>query len=107
MTMHTTFRGTLQGSAGVMIGKASTMRPGWQWPLPMNSVVAVLDQLSAPVFLRNLAMESYEVDVESVSGPSGAAAIHATFERQGILERLVSHLNGEDEIAGLLESEAE
>lgn len=106
MAMHTTGTISLQGSNGVMLGRASTMRRGWQWPLPINSVVAVLDQASAPDLLRDLAMESYEVDIESVSGPAGATAIHNAFERQGIIERLVSHLNGEDEVAGLLEAEA-
>jgi hypothetical protein len=107
MTMQSTVQGRFPlQSDRIMIGQASTMRQGWQWPLPINSVVAVLDQSSASALLRNLSMESYSVGVDSVSGAAGADTIHAAFERQGMLDRLVTHLNGEDEIAGLLEAEA-
>lgn len=109
MSMHTTVRGAfpIQRFAGKAIA-ASSRRQNWQWPLPMNSIVAVLDQsIAARDFVRSLAAEPFDVSIEAVSGSEGAGAIHAAFERQGILDRLVSHLNGEDEVSALLESEAQ
>lgn len=81
---------------------------GLHWPLPTNSLVVIFDHPDeAQEFLKMLEDEHIDGMVETAAGTAGADEIRWAFSHQGVFDRLVSHLNGEDDFANLLEDEAE
>lgn len=85
-----------------------TEKGGLQWPLPTNTLVVVFDQQEeAQSFLKALKEKNIDANVETAVGAAGAHEIRWAFSHQGVFNRLVSHLNGEDDFADLLKAEAD
>lgn len=85
-----------------------TVHEGLRWPLPTNSLVVVFGHPEeAEGFLTALEANHIDAMVETATGAIGAFEIHKAFHHQGIFNRLISHLNGEDDFADLLEDEVE
>jgi len=81
---------------------------GLHWPLPTNSLVVIFDHPDeAQEFLKMLENEHIDGTVETAEGVTGADEIRWAFSHQSVFDRLVSHLNGEDDFANMLEDEAE
>lgn len=85
-----------------------TEQGGLKWPLEPNTLVVVFDRPEeAQNFLKALRESNVDVKVDTAYGAAGAHEIRWAFSHQGLKDRLVSHLNGEDDFADLLKDEAD
>jgi hypothetical protein len=80
---------------------------GLKWPLETNTLVVVFDRPEeAQNFLKALRESNIDVKTDTAEGVRGAYEIRYAFSNQGLKDKLVSHLNGEDDFADLLRDEA-
>jgi len=85
-----------------------TGQGGLKWPLETNMLVVVFDHPEeAQNFLKELKESNIDVKVDTAQGTDGARELRWAFKNQGLKDRIVSHLNGEDDFADLLRDEAQ
>ena len=87
-----------------MVARARAV--AWPWPLPAESVVAVLDDGAgfATTMGKLETIGVHSGDVWTASGQSGARWLRDSFAQRGLFSRLASMLNEEDELVARLEA---